>query len=201
LPREQRRKDRDEQRIQTPLQNNLVTHEEGEEIDELNPEIHCIENTFPFPHLTQSIYEESLMNSQVNELGKGEKANNTPNRYHLRSKKKEGNFDSHDQSLIAEKLAKPATITTKEKKTQNTSPIVKETVSEVREAPKPLSSFSFEHEIQKIRIPVPLSELVKNEDFKRSLSKLLQSESPQLSLDSINLQDEKPTVVLGPMVE
>jgi hypothetical protein len=108
LPREQRSKDRDEQRIQTPLQNNLVAHEEGEEIDELDPEIHCIEDTFPFPHLTQSIYEESLMNSQVNELGKGEKANNTPNRYHLRSKKKEGNFDSHDQPLIAEKPAKPA---------------------------------------------------------------------------------------------
>jgi ribonuclease HI len=201
LPREQRSKDRDEQRIQTPLQNNLVAHEEGEEIDELDPEIHCIEDTFPFPHLTQSIYEESLMNSQVNELGKGEKANNTPNRYHLRSKKKEGNFDSHDQPLIAEKPAKPATITTKEKKTQNTSPTAKEPVSEVREAPKPFPSFSFEHEIQKIRIPVPLSELVKNEDFKRSLSKLLQSESPQPSTDSVNLQDEKPAVVLGPMVE
>jgi hypothetical protein len=141
------------------------------------------------------------MNSQVNELGKGEKANNTPNRYHLRSKKKEGNFDSHDQPLIAEKPAKPATITTKEKKTQNTLPTAKEPVSEVREAPKPFPSFSFEHEIQKIRIPVPLSELVKNEDFKRSLSKLLQSESPQPSSDSVNLQDEKPEVVLGPMVE
>jgi hypothetical protein len=32
LPREQRRKDREDQRIQTPLQNNLVSHEEGEEI-------------------------------------------------------------------------------------------------------------------------------------------------------------------------
>jgi hypothetical protein len=114
LPREQRNKDIEDQRIQTPLQNNLVSHEEGEEIDELDPEIHYIQDTFPFPHLTQSIYEESLMNSQVNMLGKGEKANNTPNRYHLRSKKKEGNFDSHDQPLIVEKPAKPATITTKE---------------------------------------------------------------------------------------
>ena len=65
------------------------------------------------------------MNSQVNELGKGEKANNTPNRYHLRSKKKEGNFDSHDQALIAERPAKLATITTKEKKTHNTLPKTK----------------------------------------------------------------------------
>jgi hypothetical protein len=167
----------------------------------LDPEIHCIEDNFPFPHLTQSIYEESLMNIQVNELGKGEKANNTPNRYHLKSKKKEGNFDSHDQPLIVEKPTKSATITTKEKKTQNTSPTSKETISEVREAPNPFPSFSFEHEIQKIRITVPFSELVKNEDFKRSLSKLLQSESPQPSTDSVNLQDENPTVLLGPMVE
>jgi hypothetical protein len=57
LPREQRSKDRDDHRIQTPLQNNLDTHEEGEEIDELDPEIHCIEDTSPFPHLTQSAYE------------------------------------------------------------------------------------------------------------------------------------------------
>jgi hypothetical protein len=201
LPREQRSKDRDDKRIQTPLPNNLVSHEEGEEINELDPKIHCIEDTSPFPHLTQSAYEESLMNIQVNELGKGEKANNTPNRYHLRSKKKEGNFDSHDQPLIAERPAKPAKITTKEKKTQNTSPTTKEHVSELRETPNPLSSFSFEHKIQKIIIPVPLSELVKNEDFKRSLSKLLQSKSPQPSTDSVNLQDEKPIVILGPMVE
>jgi len=77
-----------------------------------------------------------------------------------------------------ERPAKAATTNTKEKKTQNASPATKEPIFEVREAPKSLSRFSFEHEIQNIRIPVPLSELVKNEDFKKSLSKLLQSEPP-----------------------
>jgi hypothetical protein len=72
--REQQSKDKDDQRIQTPIQNNLVSHEEGEDIDELDPEIHCIEDTSPFPHLTQSAYEESLMKIQINELGKGENA-------------------------------------------------------------------------------------------------------------------------------
>jgi hypothetical protein len=201
FPREPKGKDREDQRIQTPLQNNLVTHEGGEEIDEFDPEIHCVEEAPPFPHLTQSAYEESLMNIQIHELGKGEKAGHTSNRYNLRSRKKEGDFDSQDQPLIAERPTKSATITTKEKKAQNASPAVKEPVSEVREAPKPISSFNFEHEIQKIRILVPLSELVKNEDFKRSLSKLLQSESPQPPSDSVNLQDEKPAVILGPMVE
>jgi hypothetical protein len=201
MPREQRNRDRDDQRIQAPLQNNLVNNEEREE-EELDPEIHCIEDTSPFPHLTQSAYEESLINSQINELSKGEKAkDNSPNRYNLRSKKKEGKSDISDQPLLAERPAKPATNTAKEKKAQNISPIAKAPVPEVREIPKPPSSFSFEHEIQKIRIPVPLSELVKNEYFKRSLSKLLLSEPPQLATDSVNLQDEKPTVILGPMVE
>jgi ribonuclease HI len=201
FPREQRGKDREDQRVQTPLQNNLVDHEEREEIDEFGPEIHCIEEAPPFPHLTQSAYEESLMSAQIHELGKEQRAGHTSNRYNLRSKRKEGDFDSPDQPLIAEKPTRAAAATTKEKNTQNASPATKEPVTEVREAPKPTPSFNFEHEIQKIRIPVPLSELVKNEDFKRSLSKLLQSESPQPPADSVNLQDEKPAVILGPMVE
>jgi len=76
-------------------------------VDELNPKIHFIEETSAFPHLTQSAYEESLINTQIN----------TPNKYNLRSKRKEGNFDSQDQPLIAERPTKAATTTTKEKKT------------------------------------------------------------------------------------
>ena len=147
FPKEQRSRDREDQRIQTPLQNNLVSREEGEEVDELDPEIPCIEDTSPFPHLTQSAYEESLINTQINELSRREKASNTPNRYNLRSRKKEGNFDSQDQPLIAERPTKATTTTTKEKKTHNASPAAKEPVSEVREAPKPIPSFNFEHEI------------------------------------------------------
>jgi hypothetical protein len=201
FPREQRGKDRDDQRVQTPLQNNLVDHEEREEIDEFGPEIHCIEDTPPFPHLTQSAYEESLMSAQIHELGKEQRAGHTSNRYNLKSRRKEGDFDSPDQPLIAERPTRSAVAATKDKRAQSALPAVKEPVTEVREAPKPIPSFNFEHEIQKIRILVPLSELVKNEDFKRSLSKLLQSESPQPPSDSVNLQYEKPAVILGPMVE
>jgi hypothetical protein len=61
MPREQRDRDINDQKIQTPLQNNLVTDEERKEED-IDPEIHCIGDTSPFPHLTQSSYEESLMN-------------------------------------------------------------------------------------------------------------------------------------------
>jgi hypothetical protein len=62
IQRDQRNRDRDDQNIQTPLQNNLVTNEEGEE-EEIDPEIHCLGDTSSSPHLTQSAYEASLMDS------------------------------------------------------------------------------------------------------------------------------------------
>jgi hypothetical protein len=67
-PRDQRRKDRYDQKIQATLQNNLVIDEEEEEED-LDPEIH-LADTSSFPHLTQYAYEESLMDSQLNDLRK-----------------------------------------------------------------------------------------------------------------------------------
>jgi hypothetical protein len=87
------------------------------------------------------------------------------------------------------------------KRRQKPPPVVKIPIPEVKEILKPPSSFSFEHEIQNIRIPVPLSELVKHEDFKRCLSKVLQPEPSSHSTDSVNLQDENPVVILGPLVE
>jgi hypothetical protein len=48
---------------------------------------------------------------------------------------------------------------------------------------------------------VPLTELIKHGEFKKCFSDLLKSEASGPSTDFINLQDEKPAVVLGPMVE
>jgi hypothetical protein len=200
MQREPRNRDRDDQKIQTPLQNNLVTDEGGEEED-LDPEIHCLEDTSSSPHLTQSTYEESLMDNQLNEMSKGDKASDNPNRYNLRSKKKGGKPDVPDRPTRAENPVEDVASNNKEKETQNLPPVAKGPIPEVREIMKPPSYFNFEHEIQKIRIHVPLSELVKHEDFRRSLSKLLLPEPSNHPTDSINLQDEKPTVILGPMVE
>jgi len=59
----EKERDRDDQRIQAPFQNNFVDDEEERESDEPEPKIHSVEFTPPFPHLTKSAYEESLMNS------------------------------------------------------------------------------------------------------------------------------------------
>jgi ribonuclease HI len=200
IQRDQRNRDRDDKKIQAPLQNNLVTDEEGEEED-VDPEIHCLGDTSSSPHLTQSAYEEALMGSQLNELSKGERTSGNPNRYNLRSKKKEGKPDIPDQPTRTENPVKSVAASSKEKEAQNPQAVVKSPTPEVKEILKPPSSFSFENEIQKIKIPVPFLELVKNEDFKRYLSKMLQPEPSSHPTDSVNLQDEKPVVILGPLVE
>jgi uncharacterized small protein (DUF1192 family) len=194
-------RDRDDQIIQAPFQNNFVADEEEGETDELEPKIHCLEVTPPFPHMTQSAYEESLMDSQLNELSKGDKASGVRGRYSLRSEKKIAAPDVPDQSTRTEKYANEVADAHRGKKAEPLSPIVHNHVLEIREIPNLTSSFNFEHEIQKIRIPVPLTKLIKHEEFKKCFSELLKSESSCPPTDSINLQDERPAVVLGPMVE
>jgi hypothetical protein len=194
-------RDREDQKIQAPFQNNFVAEGEEGKSDELDPKIHCVRDTPPFPHLTQSAYEESLMNSQLNELSKGDKASGGRGRYNLRSDKKTAAPDIPEQSTRTEKPANEVADGHRGKKAQPLSPIVHNHAPEIREIPKLASSFNFEHEIQKIRILVPLTELIKHEEFKKRFSKILQSEASCLPIDSINLQDEKPAIVLGPMVE
>jgi hypothetical protein len=69
------------------------------------------------------------MDNQINEMSRGEKTNSSPNKYNLRSKKKEGNYDIHDQPSRVEKPAKDTIKNRKEKKTHKPSPISKVLVS------------------------------------------------------------------------
>jgi len=187
MQRDQRGRDREDQKIQAPLQNNFVADEEEGETNGLDPEIHCFGEIPLFPHLTQSACEESLMDSQLNELSKGDKASSSQSRYNLRSKKKIGASDVPKQLTRTERPTNEIADKNEGKKAQPLSPMVQSHVPKVREIPKLTSSFNFEHEIQKIRIHVPLSKLIKHEVFKKCLFKLLQSEASGLPIDSIDL--------------
>jgi hypothetical protein len=127
------------------------------------------------------------MDSQLNTMSKGDKSSGNQNRYNPRSKKKAGTPHVPDHPIREKKHAKDEENNNKENKTQSLSPTAKDHIPEVREVLKSPSSFNFEHEIQKIRILVPLSELVKNADFKRSLSKLLKPEPPCHPTNLVNL--------------
>jgi hypothetical protein len=141
------------------------------------------------------------MDNQLIELIKGEKTSHTPNRYNLRSKQKEGKSVIPDRPTREKTPTKDISDTSKEKKAQTPPPLVKIFVPEVREILKPPSSFIYKHEIKNIRISVPILELVKHEYFKRRLSKMLHPEPSPHCTDSVNVQDEKPAVILGPLVE
>jgi hypothetical protein len=91
----------------------------------VDPEIHCLGDTSSSPHLTQSAYEESLMDSQLNEMRKGERTSGNPNRYNLRSKKKEGKPDIPDQPTRTENPVKEVAASNKEKEAQNPQTVVK----------------------------------------------------------------------------
>jgi predicted aspartyl protease len=73
--------------------------------------------------------------------------------------------------------------------------------NEVKLSDKTSYSFNFEAEIQKIKIPIPLVELMKNESFKKDILKTLDTKSISSSIDILNIQDDKPTIDLGQMIE
>jgi len=79
--------------------------------------------------------------------------------------------------------------------------ILKASAIEVRGLDKSPSSFSFKSEIQKLRIPMPLIEPVKNESFKKSILEAPEPNAIQASSDYVNLQYDQPTVILSPMIE
>ena len=56
--------------------------------------------------------------------------------------------------------------------------------------------------MSKLKIPVPLSELCRSSIYRKEIIKFLQTASVlDPASDVINLHDEKPTIVLGPVVE
>jgi hypothetical protein len=107
------------------------------------------------------------MNSQLNELSKENKTSGYQGKYNLRSQKKVVTPDVPEQSTRIERPANEVANSHRGKKHQPLSPIVQSHAPEIREIPKLTYSFNFEHEIQKIRIPVPLTELIKHEGLKK----------------------------------
>ena len=61
-------------------------------------------------------------------------------------------------------------------------------------------SFNLESEIQKLKIPFPLIELMKIDAFKTSILNSLQHKV-HIDTDFVNLQHDKLVVTLGPMIK
>jgi len=79
--------------------------------------------------------------------------------------------------------------------------ILKALAQEVRGFDKSPSPFSFELEVQKLKIYIPLIELLKNEAIKKPIVDALELKATQGSNESVNLEDGKPIVVLSLMTK
>jgi len=76
-------------------------------------------------------------------------------------------------------------------------PLSKPIAHETKEADKTPTFYSLEHELRKIKILVPLTELLKNEPFKKSIMKVMQPTPSSISFDVISLQDKSPAIIVG----
>jgi hypothetical protein len=80
-------------------------------------------------------------------------------------------------------------------------PSSKHATPKIKEVDRPMASFILEHELRKIKIPMHLIELLKNDPFKKSIMKVLQPTAPGVSSDVISPQDENPSIIVGPHIE
>ena len=65
----------------------------------------------------------------------------------------------------------------------------------------PVRPFSIESEVAKIKMSLPFNELCRNPEYKNRLMKMLKSSDDSGFSDTINLQDDSPTILFGPRME
>jgi hypothetical protein len=58
-----------------------------------------------------------------------------------------------------------------------------------------------ENEINKIKIPVPLVELAKNPMYRKQIAKMINFSDTESHANTINLEDDRPTIMFGPHIE
>lgn len=147
---------------------------------------------------TMATYEESLLQEQDNQEWDREAVLQTEEqqRYNLRSNVKN----------VKESPGQRAVVQTVSQNVRQRRPVVdpdilKALAQDVKCSNKLSSSFRFESEVQKLKISVHLVELVKSEVFIKPILEALELETTQTSTGSVNLQDDKPAIVLSPMIE
>jgi hypothetical protein len=127
-----------------------------------------------------------------------------PKKILSRSKKNEASQPSTEKITAKTKMvetqdAKMKMVETKATQTNRTEK--RETEIPSREAEKTIGSFNLESEINKIKILVPLVELEKNPMYRKQIAKMINFSDAESHADTINLEDDNPTIIFGPHIE
>ena len=70
-------------------------------------------------------------------------------------------------------------------------------ITEVEEVNKSVQNFSLDNELGKLKIPVPLTELINNPSYKQIVLKVMNSASNHPISDTVNLQEENHRIFIG----
>jgi hypothetical protein len=170
-----------------------------------DPAVHLNDSESSPIHLTQQDYEDALILNQFEEGDVDEVIQKEPKRkkYDLRSR---SNTPKVDTPVSTKKASTPVKtgISKDSPGIQIDQPLkkpAKVSTTELKESEKIVSSFSLEHEINKIKIFVPLIELMKTKPFRKTVLKALQPPAQVTFSDTINLEDENPAITIGPHIE
>jgi hypothetical protein len=180
----------------------MEEYDEDECPEDQEDHIHCVKAELEKSFLTQNDYEEALTNEQMNELSddNGVFQANEKNRYNLRSKaaaaKQSTTPPPQKKNLVPAKQQNQDQLNLKEPQIALKAPS-----HEVKTSYKTSLSLNLEAEIQKIKIPIPLVELMKNESFKKNILSTLDPRCTSDYANILNIQDNQPTIVLGHMIE
>jgi len=95
------------------------------------------------------------------------------------------------------------------KKTENETPVTKEggrmeskrPEGEQREVENVVVAFNIQNELAKIKIPVPLTELIMHPTYKKKIKRMFALADMNIQTDTLNLQDERPIVTFGSRLE
>jgi len=124
------------------------------------------------------------------------------NKYELRAKHNEDNQDIQPQvrkpsmRLCMDKIKELNNIS-KTKGVGEPSRIERE----VKELEESFPSFKTEKKLSKIKILVPLMELARNPSYDKKIKKVIQPKGSTSPPDTVNLQDDSPTIVFGPHID
>ena len=61
--------------------------------------------------------------------------------------------------------------------------------------------FSFESEVAKMKVSLPFNEICRNSEYREQLSKMIKTNNTPSDSDSVNIEDDNPTILFGPRVD
>ena len=61
--------------------------------------------------------------------------------------------------------------------------------------------FNFEFEVSKMKLSLPFNEICRNTEYRKQLIKMVKSDVASEYLDTVNLQDNNPTILFGPRMD